>query len=421
MKDRQIEQAYALAKHSYQRLGVDADAALKELAGVPLSLPCWQLDDVRGFEENAAELSGGLAATGSHAGAARNAAEMRADLEKALSLLPGKHRLNLHAIYGEFGGAKVDRDAVGAAHFAGWMDWAKAQGVKLDFNPSFFSHPRAASGFTLSHADKGTRGFWVEHGKRCRDVAATIGKKQGGPCLNNLWIPDGAKDSPADRWAPRRRLKESLDAIYKKKINAGHIKDCVESKLFGLGSEAYVVGSHEFYMGYALSRGLMICFDMGHFHPTESVADKVSAMLQFQDELLLHMSRGVRWDSDHVVTLSDETKAVAEEVVRGDALGKVHLALDFFDASINRMGALVIGARAVLKAVLLALLQPRDKLREYERAGDNTCRLALMEETKALPFGAVWDYHCLKNSVPPAEEYIDVIRDYDSKTTMARS
>jgi L-rhamnose isomerase len=417
-----IEKAYQVARERYAEYGVDPDAALAAIAGVPLSLHCWQGDDVGGFERPAAALSGGgIQVTGNYPGKARTVDELRLDLEKALSLLPGRHRVNLHASYGEFGGQPVDRDRIELAHYRGWMDWAKARGLGLDFNATLFSHPKADDGWTLSHPDPRIRSFWVEHVKRCRAVAAEMGRRQAGPCIHNLWIPDGSKDLPADRWTPRRLLRESLDAIYGDRYPVSEMKDAVESKLFGIASEAYVVGSHEFYFGYALLRGLIICLDLGHFHPTESVADKVSAVLQFSDELLLHLSRGLRWDSDHVVTLTDDVRAVMEEIVRGEALGRVHLALDFFDASINRVGAWVVGARAVLKALLAALLEPRQKLKEAEKSGDNFARLALMEEAKALPFGAVWDYHCLRDDVPVGPDWLGVVRDYEAAVTSKRT
>ncbi len=345
-----IEQAYTLARERYAEYGVDTEAAFATLAAVPLSIHCWQGDDVGGFERPAAALTGGgIQVTGNYPGKARTPAELRADMEKAFSLIPGTHRVNLHASYGEFGGKTVDRDQVEPAHFQGWVSWAKEHGLGLDFNSTFFSHPKADDGWTLSHRDPAIRAFWVEHAKRCRAISAFMGKAAGRPCIHNLWIPDGCKDAPADRWTPRRRLRESLDEIYSVSYPSAEIKDAVESKLFGIGSESYVVGNHEFYLAYALANAKMLCLDMGHFHPTESIADKISAILQFADELLLHLSRGVRWDSDHVTVMSDEVRAVMDEIVRGQALRRVHLALDFFDGSMNRVGAWAIGARATLK------------------------------------------------------------------------
>lgn len=421
MRTDAIEQAYQLARERYAELGVDTEQALAELSRVPLSIHCWQGDDVGGFETPEASLSGGgIQVTGHYPGKARTPEELRQDLEQALALIPGRHRVNLHAIYGEFGGQRVDRDQVGPEHYQGWLEWARARGLGLDFNATLFSHPRADSGATLSHGDAGIRDFWIEHVRRCRAISAHLGRELSSPCLHNLWIPDGAKDLPADRWGPRRRLRESLDAIYETHYPPAEMKDAVEGKLFGIGSESYVVGSHEFYLAYALSRGLVLCLDLGHFHPTESVADKPSAVLQFSDELLVHVSRGVRWDSDHVVIVDDGLRALMEEIVRGDALSRVHLGLDYFDGSINRVGAWVIGARATLRALLEALLQPLDLLRAAETKGDGCERLALMEEAKALPSGAVWDYHCLRAGAPPAQAWLEQVRRYEAQVQRAR-
>ena len=417
-----IEQSFALARERYAEHGADVDAALSTLATVSLSIHCWQGDDVGGFERPDASLSGGgIQVTGNYPGRARNVGELHMDLEKALSLLPGRHRVNLHAMYGEFGGKRVDRDQVEPAHYRGWVEWAKQKGLKLDFNPTLFSHPKAADGWTLSHPDEGVRAFWVEHVRRCRAIAAYLGRELGSPCIHNLWIPDGAKDLVADRWTPRRLLRQALDAIFVTAYPANEMRDSLESKLFGIGSEAFVVGSHEFYLGYALAKGKMICLDLGHFHPTESIADKVSAILQFSNELLLHLSRGLRWDSDHVVTLNDEVQAVMAEVVRGDALRRVHLALDYFDASMNRVGAWVIGGRATLKALLAALLEPREELRAAEAAGDNFARLALLEEMKTLPLGAIWDYHCHQSGVPAGSDWWSDIRAYETDVLSRRA
>jgi L-rhamnose isomerase len=414
MIDAQVEKAFAAAKERYGEVGVDVDASLKALKAVAISLHCWQGDDVRGFEQAAGPLSsGGLQVTGQHPGRARTIEELRQDLAKAFSLIPGRHRLNLHAIYGDFGGKPVDRDAVEPAHFKSWVVWSREKKLNLDFNATCFAHPRADSGYTLSSPDKDTRKFWIEHVKRCRKIASFLGRELKSMSLHNLWIPDGSKDAPVDRWSPRSRLKESLDEIFQVEYSPTTMKDSLESKLFGLGSESYVVGSHEFYLGYALARRKLICLDLGHFHPTESVADKLSALLCFGDEILLHLSRPVRWDSDHVVILNDELRAVAEEIVRGRALDKVRLATDFFDASLNRVGAWVIGARATLKAVLLALLQPADRLLEMEKNGDYFGRLAVLEEVKSLPGGAVWDYYCLSLGVPPGLEWLPEITAYE--------
>ncbi|MCX6142549.1 MAG: L-rhamnose isomerase [Ignavibacteriales bacterium] len=417
-----IRKAYEVARERYSSFGVDTESALKTLLGVPLSLHCWQGDDVGGFEKPAATLSGGgIQVTGNYPGKARSIDELRMDLKQAYRLIPGRHRLNLHAIYGEFGGKLVDRDQITPEHFRGWIDWVKQHQLKLDFNATYFSHPKADSGFTLSHPDRAIREFWVEHSKRCREISAAMGRALGDPCVHNIWIPDGSKDIPVDRWSPREFLRQSLDEIYRTTFPMSEMRDAVESKLFGIGSEAYVVGSHEFYMGYALTRKKMVCLDMGHFHPTELVADKISALLLFFDEILLHVSRGVRWDSDHVVILNDDVRSLAEEIVRSKALNRVRIALDYFDASMNRIGAWVLGARSTQKALLAALLEPQAKLREAEGNGDYFARLALLEETRLLPLGAVWDYFCLSNSVPAGEEWIAEIHRYEHETLSKRT
>lgn len=413
--------AYELARERYAGLGVDTEKAMATLASVPLSVHCWQGDDVGGFERPEATLSGGgIEVTGSHPGRARTVDELRMDMEKAFSLIPGRHRANLHAMYGEFGGTGVDRDGIEQTHYRGWVDWAKANDLKLDFNATCFSHPKAESGFTLSHYDAAVRGFWLEHVKRCRAISAWIGRELGSTCLHDLWVPDGSKEAPADRWERRRRLRDSLDEIYAASYRPAEMKDAVESKLFGIGSEAFVVGSYDFYLGYAQARGMMICLDMGHFHPTESIADKVSSLLPFFDGLLIHVSRGVRWDSDHVVILDDAVRALMEEVVRADALGRVHFSLDFFDASLNRVGAWVIGARAAQQALLLALLEPGERLKEAEERGDAFARLALTESLKAMPFGAVWDRYCAAMEVPAGLEWMQEVADYEAKVTSRR-
>jgi L-rhamnose isomerase len=414
MKPATVEKAFAISKERYEEWGVNAETALDALSSLALSLPCWQGDDVRGFEKiKEPALSGGILATGSYPGRARTPDELRRDLKKTLSLIPGNHRINLHAVYGEFGPRTVPRNEIEPVHFHGWLSWAKEQAVKLDFNATCFAHPKANSGFTLSSPDKGVRRFWVEHVKRCRKITSVLGRELKTVSIHNLWIPDGSKNEPFDRWAPRALLRESLDEIFRTEYSPSTMKDSLESKLFGIGSESYIVGSHEFYFGFALSRRKILCLDLGHFHPTESVADKISALLQFFDELVLHFSRPVRWDSDHVVILDDELKRVTGEIVRGRRLEKTHLALDFFDASMNRIGALAIGARATLKAFLLALLQPEERLRQAEADGDHFRRLALFEGAKALPFGAVWDYHCLRQGVPTDRELPDLVRDYE--------
>ena len=409
---RGIEKAYEQARQRYAELGVDTETAMERLSSTAISLHCWQGDDVGGFESDEGLSGGGIMATGAYPGKARTADELRADLEKTLSLIPGKHRLNLHAMYGETKG-KVERNELTAEHFTAWIDWAKANGLGMDFNGTFFSHPKAESGFTLSSADEGIRRFWVEHGIVCREIGAAMGKQLGTPCVTNLWIPDGYKDIPVDRKAPRERLKKSLDEIFAEPMDRSCLLDAVESKLFGIGSESYVVGSHEFYLGYAIENKTLLCLDTGHFHPTEVVSDKISSVLTFLDEILLHVSRGVRWDSDHVVVLSDELRAITEQIVRGDYLQRVHIGLDFFDASINRIAAWVIGTRCMLKALLIALLEPTDKLRQMEINGDYTSRLTMLEELKTLPFGAVWDYYCIKSDVPAAESWLDEVKAYE--------
>ena len=408
-----IEAAFSIAEGRYAALGVDVGAAMARLAEIPVSLHCWQGDDVGGFEGLGESLGGGLAVTGNYPGKARSPDELRADLDMALSLIPGTHRLNLHASYAETGPRKVDRDEIRPEHFGRWIDWAKGRGLGIDFNPTFFSHPMAADGFTLSHRDPGIRQFWIEHGIAARRVGAAIGEALGKASITNIWIPDGSKDSPADRKGPRERLATSLDAILKEPIDSVFNKDAVESKLFGLGSESYVVGSHEFYLAYALTRKIVLCLDSGHFHPTESIADKISSVLMSLDEILLHVSRGVRWDSDHVVTFSDDLGSIALEVVRGDYLDRVHFGLDFFDASINRIAAWVIGARNLLKALLFALLEPSKMLRDAEDSGDFTTRLALMESFRTLPFGAVWDRYCRARGSPTDFEWLAAVKAHE--------
>ncbi|MBN2272378.1 MAG: L-rhamnose isomerase [Sedimentisphaerales bacterium] len=422
MSDSQkIESAYQAAKERYAELGVDSDAAMARLAEIAISLHCWQGDDVGGFEVKEEGLDGGgIMATGAYPGKARTADELRADIEKALSLIPGSHRLNLHASYAETD-RKVERNELEAKHFAAWIDWAKANGLGMDFNGTFFAHPKAETGFTLSSADESIRKFWVEHGIACRRIGAAMGKALGTPCVTNMWIPDGYKDIPIDRKGPRERLKKSLDEMFAEKADKTCLLDSVESKLFGIGSESYVVGSHEFYLGYAVANKTLLCLDTGHFHPTEVVSDKISAVMTFVDEILLHVSRPVRWDSDHVVILSDELKALAAELVRGDYLDRVHIGLDFFDASINRVAAWGIGTRCMIKALLMALLEPTKLLQETEDSGDFTTRLAMLEEIKTLPAGAVWDFYCTNQGVPAQEQWLKEVRDYEEEVTSLRS
>jgi L-rhamnose isomerase len=410
----QIQEAYSLAKERYSALGVLTDQALATLENVAISLHCWQGDDVGGFENPGGELGGGLAATGNYPGKARTADELRKDLDVVYGLLPGHHRLNLHAIYLE-SDQPVERNAIEPRHFSAWVDWAKSNNHGLDFNPTCFSHPKADDGFTLSHRDEGIRKFWIEHCIASRKVGEYFGRQLGTPAVTNIWIPDGYKDSPADRRTPRQRLRDSLDQILAEKIDPRYNLDAVEPKLFGIGSESYVVGSMEFYCAYALSRNILLTLDSGHFHPTETIADKISSLLLFLDQLLLHVSRGVRWDSDHVVTFNDDLQAIAQEVVRNDALGRIHIGLDYFDASINRIAAWTIGARNTLRALLNALLEPLDLLQRLEIEADFSQRLALLEELKAMPANAVWDYYCWNKNVPVGVAFIDVIEAYEKK------
>lgn len=417
-KESLTRREYEQAAEFYSRYGVDAQAAVRALEEKPISLHCWQGDDVAGFESSGTLSDGGIAATGNYPGRARDAEELREDIEKVFSLVPGKRRLNLHAVYLEDSGGKTDRDAVSPANFKGWMQWAEENGAKLDFNPTFFSHPKASDGFTLAHADKNIRDFWIEHAKRCREIASAFSSRLGGDSIVNLWIPDGMKDIPADRWAPRARLAESLDEIFKEDFPG--IKDALESKLFGIGSEEYVAGSSEFYLAYAVSRRKMTCMDMGHYHPAETIHDKLSAVLAFLPEVLLHLSRPVRWDSDHVVILNDDLLNLFHEIIRGNALDRVHLATDFFDAGINRVGAWVIGARSAQKALLSALLSPAGLLKEHEAEGQGAEKLALMEEAKFFPVQAVWSYYCMRSGVPAGPEWINEIAEYESRVLSKR-
>jgi L-rhamnose isomerase len=409
-----IENEYQNAKAQYSALGVNTNEVLSKLDKINISLHCWQADDVGGFETPDAELGGGgIQVTGNCQGKAKTIGQLRNDIEKAMSLLPGKQRLNLHAIYGDFEGKKIDRDQIEVKHFQSWIDWAKRLGIGMDFNPTCFSHPYADDNFTLSSKDRVIRNFWIEHVKRTRKIAAEMGKQLGTPVINNIWIPDGSKDTPVDRNTHRTLLKESLDEIFSEEYPKKYLKDSVESKLFGIGSESMVVGSHEFYMGYAVKNNKLICLDSGHFHPTEQIGDKISSLLQFVEELLLHVSRGVRWDSDHVVIFNDEIQLIAQEIVRANVLDRVNIGLDYFDGSLNRIGALVIGARATQLAFLFALLEPTKMLKEFEESGKNFERLAFLELLKTKPFGAVYDYYCLINNVPAGEDYIKEIQKYE--------
>ena len=422
MKENKIVDAYKLAKERYTEIGVDVDVAIAKMKNVNISLHCWQTDDVGGFETPDAELSGGgIQATGNYPGKATSIDEVKADLEKAMQLIPGKQRLNLHAIYGDFQGEKVDRDQIEVKHFQSWIDWCKEQGIGMDFNASCFSHPRATDGFTLSSKNEENRKFWVEHLKRCRAISAEIGKQLETPCVHNTWIPDGSKDTPIDRNGYRVQLKKSLDEAMEIDYPKEHMKDAVESKLFGIGVESMTVGSHDFYLGYAIQNNKLICLDNGHFHPTEQVGDKISSVLQFVDEILLHVTRPVRWDSDHVVILNDDIQLIASEIVRNDFFSRVNIGLDFFDASINRIGAYVTGTRAAQKAFLIALLEPTKTLLNMEDAGQYFERLAMLEELKTMPFSAVWDYYCLKENVPVGTDYISEIQQYEKNVLSKRN
>lgn len=415
-----VKENFEAAKKQYEKWGVDVEAALKKLQEIPISIHCWQGDDIGGFEANPSELSGGIDVTGNYPGKATTPEQLRSDLEVALSLIPGKHRVNLHAIYAETNGEAVERDEIEPKHFENWVAWAKEQGLGLDFNPTLFSHKKAEDGLTLSHPDEDIREFWIRHCIKSRQIAEYFGKELGTPALTNIWIPDGYKDIPSDRLTPRIRLKESLDKIYAEKTDERYNLDAVESKVFGIGSESYVVGSHEFYMGYALKNNKLCLMDTGHYHPTETVSNKISSMLLFSDKLALHVSRPVRWDSDHVVILDDELKEIGLEIVRNNAIDKVLIGLDFFDASINRVAAWTIGTRNMIKALLNALLMPNEKLKQLQESGNFTERLALMEEFKTYPFGAVWDYYCETMNVPVRETWLENVKAYEQDVLAQR-
>jgi L-rhamnose isomerase len=416
------QQSFARAKAQYATIGVDVQAAMEKLKTIPISMHCWQGDDVGGFESPDAALGGGgIQATGNYPGKSRSIDELRMDFEKALSMIPGNHRMNLHAMYLDNGGKNVERDAIGVEHFQGWIDWCKANSLGMDFNPSCFSHPKSDDGFTLSSIDSGIRNFWIDHCIASRKIAAEMGKQLGSPAVTNVWIPDGYKDQPIDRKGPRERLMASLDTVFAETLDPKHNLDAVECKLFGIGSESYVVGSHEFYMGYAISRQKLLCLDAGHFHPTEMISDKLSSILTYVNEILLHVSRPVRWDSDHVIILDDELRSIAQQLVRGDYLDRTHIGLDFFDASINRVAAWVIGVRNMCKALLLALLEPIETFKQIELDGDFTGRLALVEEQKTMPFGAVWYQYCEEMNVPVGSDWLTDIRQYESDVLSKRA
>lgn len=417
MNEQLVQKAYEIAKERYAAIGVDTDKAIKDLQKISLSLHCWQADDVTGFENPDGQLSGGIQATGNHPGKARNMEELRADILKAASYIPGTHRLNLHATYGDFGGKFVDRNEIEPKHFQSWMEWGKEHNMKLDFNSTSFSHPKSGS-LTLANPDTEIRNFWIEHTKRSRAIAEAMGEFQGSPCVMNLWIHDGSKDQTVNRLYYRELLKQSLDEIFATKYN--NMKDCIEAKLFGIGAESYTVGSYDFYLGYGAKNGKMVTLDTGHFHLTESIADKISSLLLFTPEIMLHVSRPIRWDSDHVTIMNDDTLDLAKEIVRCNALDRVNIGLDYFDASINRIGAYVIGSRATQKCFMQALLEPLAQLRQYEANDQLFERLALLEESKSLPWNAVWDMFCLKNNVPVGEAFITEIQKYEAEVTSKR-
>ena len=417
MKDNSIKKAYEVAKERYAELGVDTEKAMAALKKISFSLHCWQADDVSGFENQGGELSGGIQVTGNYPGRARTMDELRADIVKAKSLIVGSHRLSLHEIYGDFGGKFVDRDKVEPKHFQSWMEWAKENDLKLDFNSTSFSHPKSGN-LTLANPDKGIRDFWIEHTKRCRKVSEAMGKFQGDPCILNIWVHDGSKEVPANRLKYRQILEQSLDEIFVTKYK--NMKDCIEAKLFGIGLESYTVGSYDFYLGYGAKKGKIVTLDTGHFHLTESVADKISSLLLFTPEIMLHVSRPIRWDSDHVVILNDDLTDLSREIIRCNALERVHIGLDYFDATINRIGAYVIGVRAAQKALMMALLEPQKKLQQYEAKDKLFQRLALQEELKSMPWSAVWDMFCMQNDVPAGDDYIADIEQYEKTVTSKR-
>lgn len=420
MNDQKMKQAYDEAKSRYASLGVDVEQAIEKLNNLSISIHCWQADDVMGFENPDGELTGGIQTTGNYPGKARTIEELKADLAKVLTLIPGSHRISLHATYGDFGGEFVDRDEIEPKHFQSWIDWAKEHNVKLDFNSTFFSHEKSSSGYTLSSFDPEIRKFWKEHLRRCRRIAAEIGRQQGDPCIHNIWIPDGEKDKTVSRYEHRALLKESLDEVLAEKISTDYLKDCIECKLFGIGSESYVVGSHEFYMGYTVKNNMVLTLDAGHFHPTETISDKLSSILLFVPEIALHVSRPERWDSDHVIILDDELLAISQEIVRSGQMDRIHMGLDYFDASINRIGAYVVGIRSAQKAMLQALLEPTAEVREYEKNDKNFERMAVLEELKAMPWPDIYNYYCQQQGVPVGNQYIAEVQEYENQVTSKR-
>lgn len=412
--------AYELAKEKYAQIGIDTEAVMERVKKIPVSIHCWQGDDVRGFENPDGDLTGGIQTTGNYPGRAKNIEELRADIDKTFSLIPGTKRLNLHAIYLDNLGEKVERNKIEPKHFASWVDYAKERKIGLDFNPTCFSHPMCADGFTLSHPEKEVRDFWIEHCIASRKIAEYIGKELGNTVVTNHWMPDGFKDTPVDRYAARVRLEDSLDKIFAVPVDKKYNLDGVESKVFGIGVESCTVGSHEFYMGYAMKNKLLLTLDSGHYHPTEVISDKISSALIFMPEILLHVSRPVRWDSDHVIILDDELKAIASEIIRHGFEDRVHIGLDYFDASINRIAAWTTGARNMQKALLLAALEPTEKLSKLEYAKDYTSRLVLTEEYKTYPFGAIWDEYCERCGVPAGEKWFDEVKKYENDVLSLR-
>ncbi len=419
MNAEQINSNYELAKQAFSELGVDVDSALETLNKITISMHCWQGDDVSGFENPDMALTGGIQTTGNYPGKARTPEQLRSDINEAMRLIPGALRLNLHALYLE-ADQPVDRDQIKPEHFKNWVEWAKERKIGLDFNPTCFSHALSDDNMTLTHPDEKIRQFWIDHCIASRKVSEYFGKELGTPSVMNIWIPDGYKDVPVDRLAPRQRLMDSLDKIIAEPISKEFHKDAVESKLFGIGTEAYTAGSNEFYLGYASSRNIMLCLDAGHFHPTEVISDKISSASLYVDEMLLHVSRPIRWDSDHVVLLDDETQAIAFEIVRNDLLDRVNIGLDFFDASINRIAAWVIGTRNMRKALLRALLEPSEQMKKAELSGDYTTRLAMMEENKSLPWAAVWDYYCMSQDVPVGLNWLEQVKEYEQEVLLKR-
>lgn len=417
MKEELVKQAYEVARERYAEQGVDTEQVLRQLNDFHLSMHCWQADDVAGFEVQAGALDGGISVTGNYPGKARNIDELRADILKAKSLIPGTHRLNLHEIYGDFQGKVVDRNQCEPAHFQSWMDWGREHNTMLDFNSTSFSHPKSGN-LSLSNPDKAIRDFWIEHTIRCRRIADAIGKAQGDPCIMNVWVHDGCKDLSVNHYMYRQLLKESLDVIFAE--NLEHMKDCIEGKVFGIGLESFTVGSHDFYTAYAATRGKIPTIDTGHYHPTESPADKVSALLQFVPELMLHVSRPIRWDSDHVTLMDDPTQELFSEIVRAGALERVHYGLDYFDGAINRIGAYVIGSRAAQKCMTRALLEPTADLSKDEVSGRGFQLLGRLEEAKAMPWGAVYDEFCRRCNVPVGDAFIREIEVYEIDVTSKR-